>query len=79
MARLFTYGATALALPVMRKKRPEADAFRLPAALLFTVLALGFTGVLVTRMKEGEVIVVGITFVLAFLNWVWARKRQQSQ
>ncbi len=79
VARLFTYGATALALPVMRKKRPEADAFRLSAALLFTVLALGFTGVLVTRMKEGEVIVVGITFVLAFLNWVWARKRQQSQ
>jgi len=79
VARLFTYGATALALPVMRRKRPEADAFRLPAGLLFTVLALGFTGVLVTRMKEGEVIVVGITFVLAFLNWVWARKRQQSQ
>jgi len=63
----------------MRKKRPEADAFRLPAGLLFTVLALGFTGVLVARMKVGEVVVVGITFVLALLNWVWARKRRQSE
>ncbi len=79
VARLFTYGAVALALPVMRRKRPEADAFRLPAGLLFTVLALGFTGVLVARMNVGEVIVVGITFVLAFLNWVWARKRKQSE
>ena len=75
VSRLFTYGAVALALPVMRRKRPEADAFRLPAGLLFTVLGMGFTGVLVTRMSRSEFIVVGITFLLALLNWVWARQR----
>lgn len=75
VARLFTYGAIALALPVMRRKRPEADAFRLPGGGLFAVLGVGFTGVLVTRMSRSELIVVGITFLLALLNWIWARNR----
>jgi len=75
VARLFTYGATALALPVMRKKHPEADAFRLPAGMMFTVLGLLFTGVLVTRMSRSELIVVVATFLLALLNWLWARRR----
>jgi len=75
VARLFTYGATALALPVMRRKRPEADAFRLPAGMMFTVLGLLFTGVLVTRMSRSELIVVVATFLLALLNWLWARRR----
>ncbi len=65
----------ALALPVMRKKHPEADAFRLPAGMMFTVLGLLFTGVLVTRMSRSELIVVVVTFLLALLNWLWARRR----
>jgi APA family basic amino acid/polyamine antiporter len=76
VSRLFTYGAVALALPVMRRKRPHADAFRLPAGLLFTVLGLGFTGVLITRISRSELIVVGSTFLLALVNWLWARRRK---
>lgn len=76
VARLFVYGSVAAALPALRKKRPQADGFRMPAGPLFAVLALLFTGVLVTRMHWGEFIVITLTAGLAFLNWLWTRKRR---
>ena len=75
VARLFVYGSVAAALPVLRKKDPHANAFRLPGGILFTALALLFTGVLATRMQRGEFIVIAITASLAFANWLWARHR----
>lgn len=75
VARLFVYGSVAAALPALRKKQPQADRFRLPFGNLITALALLFTGVLVTRMHLGELIVISITSALAFVNWLWARNR----
>jgi len=51
------------------------EAFRLPHGVLIAGLALLFTGVLVTRMHLGELIVISITAALAFVNWLWARKQ----
>ena len=78
VARLFVYGSVAAALPTLRKKQPEAERFRLPFGNLFAVLALLFTGVLVTRMHWGEFVVISITAALAFVNWLWARKRADA-
>jgi amino acid transporter len=78
VARLFVYGSVAAALPALRKKQPEAEAFRLPYGSLIAGLVLLFTGVLVTRMHLGELIVISITAALAFANWVWARKHAAS-
>lgn len=78
VSRLFIYGSVAAALPALRKKRPQADAFRLPAGMLFSGIALLFTVVLVTRMHRRELIVMVITSVLAFANWLWARHRPQQ-
>jgi APA family basic amino acid/polyamine antiporter len=78
VARLFVYGSVAAALPVLRKKHPEADRFRLPFGIAIAVLALLFTGVMVTRMHWGELIVISITAGLAFVNWLWARKRADA-
>jgi amino acid transporter len=78
VARLFVYGSVAAALPVLRKKNPEADGFRMPAGIVFTVLAVLFCGVLVTRMQWEEFIVIALTAGLAFVNWLWARKRARS-
>jgi len=77
VARLFTYGSVAAALPVLRKKQPEADGFRLPYGITIAVLAMLFTGVMVTRMHRGELIVISSTAALAFLNWLWARKKAE--
>ncbi len=75
VARLFVYGSVAAALPALRKTHSRAEAFRLPHGVLIAGLALLFTGVLVTRMHLGELIVISITAVLAFVNWLWARKQ----
>ena len=78
VARLFVYGSVAAALPVLRKKQPEADAFRLPYGMAIAVLALIFTGVMVTRMHWGEFLVISVTAGLAFVNWLWARNHADS-
>ena len=73
VARLFVYGSVAAALPVLRKKHPLADAFRLPCGMFISALALAFSAVLVTRMHRAEFLVIAVTASLAFLNWLWVR------
>ena len=75
VSRLFVYGTVAAALPVLRRKQPDVDSFRLPYGKLFAALALLFTLVMITRMHVGELIVISITAALAFANWLWARNR----
>jgi amino acid transporter len=75
VARMFMYGSIAAALPVLRKKQPQAANFRLPAGALFAGLALLFSSVLVTRMHWGELAVVSVTFALGALNWLWSRRK----
>jgi APA family basic amino acid/polyamine antiporter len=75
VSRLFVYGTVAAALPVLRKKQPDADAFRLPYGKVIAALALLFTVVMITRMHLRELIVISITAALAFANWLWARNR----
>ena len=75
VARLFVYGSVAAALPVLRRKHPRADAFRLPAGVFVTAAALLFCAILVTRMHRGEFVVIATTAALAFFNWLWVRRR----
>ena len=75
VARLFVYGSVAAALPVLRKKNPLADAFRLPCGIFFSVLALAFCAVLVTRMHRQEFLVIAVTTGLAFVNWLAVRNQ----
>lgn len=78
VARLFVYGSVAAALLALRKKQPQADAFRLPWGNLIAVLTMLFTAVLVTQMHKGELIVIASTSALAFANWLWARRRTDT-
>jgi basic amino acid/polyamine antiporter, APA family len=75
VARLFVYGSVAAALPVLRKKHPNADAFRLPGGVFISAFALLITAVLITRMHRGEFLVIAATAALALVNWLWARHR----
>jgi amino acid transporter len=74
ISRLFLYAAIAAALPRLRKLRPGAARFRLPAAPMFVWLALAATGILVTRMHWADLIILGITFGLGTVNWLWLRR-----
>jgi amino acid transporter len=76
VARLFMYGAVAAALPALRRKRPGGAAFRLPGGTVFAVVALLFTGLLLTTVRWGEGVVVLATFAIAAANWLWARGRK---
>lgn len=72
--KLFIYASIAAALPVLRRKQPHAEAFRLPAGMFFLMLALLFTGALVTKIRRGGLMVLAVTFALALLNWLWAAR-----
>jgi basic amino acid/polyamine antiporter, APA family len=73
-SRLFIYGCTVAALVALRRKQPAADAFRLPFGTLFVGLALAFTGALVASIHARELAVIGVLFIVAFVNWLWARR-----
>jgi basic amino acid/polyamine antiporter, APA family len=77
VGRLFIYGFTCAALPVLRRKYPDARAYRLPAGNLFAVLGVIFMILLASRMSRGEGIVVLITTAIAIANWLWARNRRR--
>jgi amino acid transporter len=78
VARLFMYGAVAAALPALRRKRPGEATFRLPGGTAFAILALLFTGLLLTTVRWREGVVVLATFAIAAANWFWTR-RQAAQ
>ena len=78
VGRLFIYGFTCAALPVLRRKYPDARAYRLPAGNLFAVLGVFFMALLASHMSRGEGIVLLITTAIAIANWLWARNRQKE-
>jgi len=78
-ARLFYYGLTCAALVVLRRSQPQAARFRLPAGTLVAALGIGFSLILVSGIGETEVIILGVTTVIALLNLLWVRGRPGSQ
>jgi APA family basic amino acid/polyamine antiporter len=75
VGRLFVYVLVCASLPVLRRKRPSAPAYRLPAGNLAAALGVVFMLVLVSRMRLGEWIVILVTMAIALVNWLWARNR----
>ncbi|HSS97608.1 MAG TPA: APC family permease [Terriglobales bacterium] len=74
VARLFYYGLVCAALPVLRRKQPDAAEFRLPGGVIFAVLGVMVCLVLGTRVDHvGSYILGGVVFV-GFVNWLVVRK-----
>jgi amino acid transporter len=78
VARLFTYGLVCGAVIVLRRKHPNADAFRLPLGNVFGVLGVAFCALLVAQMNRQHLIIVLTTAAVALANWIWARKVTQN-
>ena len=78
VSRLFAYGITCAALPVLRKKMPGQQGFHLPGGLVFVVLGILFVLVLVSRMGRAELIALAATASLSILNWLAVRRNAGS-
>lgn len=74
VSRLAVYGAMAVAMPVLRRKRPGEARFLLPAGNLFAALGILFSAALVTQMGRAEFLVVGTTCAIALVNWIVVRR-----
>jgi basic amino acid/polyamine antiporter, APA family len=75
VARIFYYGGTCIAVPVLRRRQPDADAFRLPWGLTLPVLGVAICAVLLTRVDFGKSLILLATIVVALINWVLVRDR----
>ena len=78
VGRLFIYGFTCAALPVLRVMHANARAFRLPAGNLIAVLGVFFMVLLASRMSGSEGIAILVTMAIAIANWLWARNWQKK-
>ena len=59
---------------MLRRKQPQADAFRVPAGSTIAILTLAFCGLLFTQTPTSNLSVVLITIAIAALNWLLVRK-----
>jgi APA family basic amino acid/polyamine antiporter len=78
VGRLLIYGFTCAALPVLRRKYPNARAYRLPAGNLFAATGVLFVVLLASRISRGDGIIFLATMGIAFANWLWARNSQKE-
>ena len=79
VGRLFIYGFTCAALPVLRRKYPHAHAYRLPGGNLFALLGVLFMALLASRMSRGDGIVLLATMGIAVANWLWVRNELKAE
>ncbi len=73
-ARLITYGIACVALVRLRRLRPQADAFRLPAGRALAVAGLGLCAVLVWQMNTTHAIVISLIATIGTINWLLVRR-----
>ena len=73
VARLFYYAVGCAALPVLRKKQPEVERFRLSGGTVFAALGVVICLVLITRVDLSGSIILLLTMVAALINWIWVR------
>jgi amino acid transporter len=75
IGRLIIYGVTCASLPILRRKKPNAPAFRLPFGNQFAALGVLLMILLASRTGRSEGIVIAVTMAIAVANWLWVRER----
>jgi amino acid transporter len=76
VGRLCYYGAVCAAVPVLRKRQPEAARFRVPGGMLLPVLGVLICLTMLTRVDFSKSIILAATVVVALLNWSLVRNRR---
>jgi amino acid transporter len=72
-ARLITYGAACATLIPLRRRNPDAAAYRLPFGPAFSVLAILLSLVVVVHVSAKEAAVLAATMLIAAANWLSVR------
>jgi amino acid transporter len=75
-SRLVSYVLVCAALLVLRRRQPDADAFRIPAARLAAGIGIAFCLLLVTRMTREHALLIGVVGLVAALNGFAVRQRR---
>ncbi|MGH9537967.1 MAG: APC family permease [Terriglobales bacterium] len=75
VARLFYYGLVCAALPVFRRRQPEAARFRLPGGTYFAVLGAIICLALMAGVNLSGSLILFSTALVAGLNWWLVRER----
>jgi amino acid transporter len=74
LSRLFAYGITCAALPILRRKFPKQGNFHLRGGVALAALGIMFALVLLSRVGRAELIALAITAALSLLNWLAVRR-----
>jgi basic amino acid/polyamine antiporter, APA family len=69
------YAITCACLGRLRKLRPHANAFRVPFGPALSFVAIGIALVLLRGLQAREVLLMGVTAVIATANWAWVKRR----
>jgi amino acid transporter len=78
VARLFYYGGVCVAVPVLRRRQPDAARLRVPGGLLLPVLGVIICAVLLTRVDFSKSVVLIATVALALVNWLAVRNHPEQ-
>jgi APA family basic amino acid/polyamine antiporter len=79
VSRLFYYGTVCAAVPVLRRQRPGAAWLRLPGGPFLAALGVLICMVLLTGVDFSKSLILLITIVIAFFNWVTIRKQKSKR
>lgn len=74
-ARLLQYALVCAAVPVLRRRTPDALAFRLPGGIIMPALGLSFCVVIAMYMDRSQMGIIGVVVLAAALHWLVARRR----
>jgi APA family basic amino acid/polyamine antiporter len=74
---MVTYGITCAALVRLRRVQPHAAAMRVPLGVPLAVAGIAICLVLLSRLGSRQLMLMGVTAFLAFVNWWWAKRKQK--
>jgi amino acid transporter len=75
VARVMFYAGICAAVPVLRRKQPGADAFRVPGGLTLPIVGVAICALLLTSLDFGKSVILFATIAVALLNWALVRDR----
>jgi basic amino acid/polyamine antiporter, APA family len=67
--------AVCAALIRLRRSQPEAKALRVPLGPVLAILGVALSVAVLTRLELHQLLLMGITALIAAANWWWARRR----